>query len=53
MSIKIYQYLIKRRKFIVTATVFTGGVYFLGKFIKWKLDELKERTTIERTAKEK
>ncbi|CAJ0757370.1 9802_t:CDS:2 [Entrophospora sp. SA101] len=52
MFIKIYQYLNKRRKFIATATGLTGGVYFLGKLIKWKFDEIKERTTIERTARE-
>ncbi|GBB98921.1 hypothetical protein RclHR1_03360018 [Rhizophagus clarus] len=40
-----------RRKFFITLGI-SGGAYLIGKWVKWKLNEMQERATAERTARE-
>lgn len=41
-----------QRKFFVTLGI-TGGIYFIGKWVTWKISEMQERAASERTAREK
>lgn len=41
-----------QRKFFVTLGI-TGGIYFIGKWVSWKLFEMQERAAADRTAREK
>ncbi|CAG8669519.1 12277_t:CDS:2, partial [Acaulospora morrowiae] len=40
-----------KQSLIVTAGV-TGGIYFLGKYAKWKINELQEKVQQEKLARE-
>ncbi|CAB4381468.1 unnamed protein product [Rhizophagus irregularis] len=40
-----------QRKFFVTLGI-TGGIYFIGKWVTWKISEMQERAASERTARE-